>query len=71
MCNLRLSTDVNLVAVKLHLQLKPPVEFVRKKWRQANQTHLYIYGDHTFIGDRHKYIRGFGSPAAIFESMAI
>ena len=24
----------------------------REKWRQGNQTHLYIYGDHTFIGDR-------------------
>ena len=23
-----------------------------QKWRQGNQTHLYIYGDHTFIGDR-------------------
>ena len=23
-----------------------------QKWRQGYQTHLYIYGDHTFIGDR-------------------
>ena len=30
-----------------------------KKWRQGNQTHLYIYGDHTFIGDR---AQGYGNP---------
>ena len=23
-----------------------------QKWRQGYQTHLYIYGDHPFIGDR-------------------
>ena len=25
---------------------------INKKWRQGYQTHLYIFGDHTFIGDR-------------------
>ena len=23
-----------------------------QKWRQGYQTYLYIFGDHTFIGDR-------------------
>ena len=28
------------------------VVFMIKKWQQGYHTHLYIYGDHPFIGDR-------------------
>ena len=35
MCTLRLSIDINSVAVILHLELKPRVEFVCKKLDNA------------------------------------
>ena len=48
MCTLRLSIDINLVAFTLHLQLKPPVEFVRKKLDNAIEimcTYMPLHGN--------------------------
>ena len=40
------------ICLKIKKIFIPVTYFSIKKWRQGYQTHLYIFGDHTFIGDR-------------------